>query len=149
MYLKRDSDGQIGEFNNPQPGFSTPTQSEIDAYLLIQAKENKNNESQTALSDFRALGFVYTGWTFALDVMSAMYVKNKDDQRTGGVNKYKFYDEGGTQRNFTDATGFSTFRADINEEDERIMELWNSYKGQIAACTTITEVDAITLDYSV
>lgn len=152
-YLRNTSTEELIKNVNLGRWFKPPlwvdaTQSEIDAYLLIGAKAAKLIESDNDLATFRALGFVYTGWTFSLGAMSAMYAKNKNDLGSGGVNKYKFYDVGGIQRDFTDAPGFQGFSDGICDEDERLMELFNNYIGQIAACTTVAEVDAITIDYS-
>ena len=143
MYLINDTTGIVGEWNRPQIGWSPVTQEEINGYLLKQAKKDGINVLKEKLSLFRDLGFVYNGWTFSLDTMSAMYVKNKADQATGGIDKYKYYDLEGVQRNFENVSGFSLFKVEINEEDNRIMELYNKYKGEINTALTPEAVDTI------
>ncbi len=154
MYLKNDTTGQIGEFVRDQIGWSTPTQQEIDDYLLEKAKESKIVELKNKLEVFRNAGFVYNTWTFDLSENSARYVAAKQAYALGGGSKYKFWDKGTTEtarveRHFIDTSGFGVFTSAINEEEERLMKLYNSYRADITAAATIAEVDAIIINYSV
>jgi hypothetical protein len=79
MYLKRDSDGQIGEFNCPQQGWSTPTQEEIDAYLLARAKVEKIKTLGSDRQAFCDAGLLYSGNTFRLSDESTQNIVLKDN----------------------------------------------------------------------
>lgn len=155
MYLKKDDTGAIGEFLNYQVGYTPASaedpplsQAEIDAYNLTQGKTAKIAELKRDLSDFRGVGFVYSTWTFNLTEDSARYVKSKADLALGDTSKYKFWDKSYIERDFTDSTGFDAFSLAINEEEERLMELYNSYRNQITACTTIAQLDAIVISFA-
>jgi len=152
LYLKNDITGAIGIFNNPQPGWTALTTAEKDDYLLNGtngAKPNKVMELKIDLAAFRGLGFVYTSWTFNLSERSALYAKSKNDSEdTTGSDRYKYSDINYVQRDFTDNTGFNGFSQAMTDEEDRIMVLYNNYRGQIAACTTIAQVDAITISFS-
>jgi len=63
-------------------------------------------------------------------------------------DRFKFYDLTHIQRDFTDNAGFTLFAGTFLKEEDRIMVLYNSYRGQIAACTTVAEVDAITISFA-
>jgi hypothetical protein len=66
MYLKNDISGLICEFSNSQEGWSTPTQEEIDAYLLTNAKLAKLEVLELAKFTFCKTGFPYVEVNFSL-----------------------------------------------------------------------------------
>jgi len=152
LYYENIISGAVGSFGVPQdPNYwllLTPPNEKIDAFLLTGAQTAKVAEVKIALSSFRFSGFVYNTWKFNLSEASALYVKSKNDDKLGGDNKYYFYDMSYIKRYFTDAPGFGNFSKAIQEEEERIMEKYNSYRYQINVATTIAEVDAITISFN-
>jgi len=149
MYLTQNSTGTVGEFNNPQVAYTASTQTEIDAYLLTQAKAAKVTELEIALQTWRDAGLLYTGWIFNLSERSALYAKSKNDSEdTTGANRYKYSDIAYTQRDFTDNPGFNGFSQSINDEEDRIMVLYNNYRLQIEDASTVAAVDAITISFA-
>jgi hypothetical protein len=148
MYLKNDTTGDIAEFAKPQTGWSAATQEEIDAYLLSGAKVDKINQLKLDLSDFCEAGYVYLTWSFCLSDESTNNITLKDLAPAGMPDRYKYFDMSNTQRDFTDASGFTAFKDAIFTEKDRIMVKYNNYKSQINACSTVAEVDAITISFS-
>jgi hypothetical protein len=148
MYLKRDSDGQIGEFNCPQQGWSTPTQEEIDAYLLENAKTDKTAELKEVLDAFSDAGFLYSGNTFDLSQDGALNLGIKKRLSGSAPNKFKFFDISHVKIDFTDQAGFDAFTEALSDERDRIMVKYNDYRKQIDDCTTVAQVDAIVIDFA-
>jgi len=118
MYLKRDTDGQIGEFNNPQPGWSTPTQAEIDAYLLDKAKVDKNTELDEALSDFEKTGYSYTGTIVCAAWGSATNYSKKDLVLGTDGKNYKSLKKNNLNNEPPDVTWWEEYYPDFKLKDK-------------------------------
>ena len=154
MYYINDTTGAIRISNNPpsSPGWTAMTQTEIDAYLLDKAKEGKVNELKNDLLIWRDAGYVYTGSlpaaaTFNLSERSALYAKSKNDSEdTTSPDRYKYFDITYTQRDFVDNAGFNGLAQKINDEEDRIMVLYNNYRRQIVACNSISGPETPILD---
>jgi len=197
MYLINDITSQIGIFARPQIGWSTPTQQEIDDYLLTEAKDAKVIELKDDLNAFEKAGYTYTGnitciaWnsgaTYARKDLSlatdgknykskadsnlnneppdatwwAVYnpVFKTNDRTTNNIiladrtpvtdpNKYIFGAKGNIKIDFDNATDWDSFFNNIVCEKNRIMRKNDEYEDQIDLCTTIAEVDAITISFT-
>ena len=91
----------------------------------------------------------------AFSVNDLTVAENLSDEAAGedidfsANNRYKFYDIDNVQVVFLTTCGFDNFKESIFQEKDRIMVKYNDYKAQITACTTIAQIDAITINFSV
>jgi len=156
MYLENDITGQVSVFANYQVGWSpadaegTPvSQAKIDAYLLAQAKLDKINDMKDAYQAFIAGGFVYDTNTFDLSDAGLYNLNFKKDCALDAPNRFKFCDTSNAPVDFTDEAGIDALIQSIMAEKDRIMfSKYNPYKVSINACSTVAEVEAITIDFS-
>ena len=149
-YFKNDETDFTATFgSNVCPeGWSTPTQEEIDAYLLQQAKNDKLATLRSDLYNFEMLGIVYNNWTFDLHMIGVENVEMVNEAPLSMEDRYKYFDKGKTQRDFSNESGFSAFKDAVVVERNRIMVKLNGYEASIQAASTIAEINAITIDFS-
>lgn len=148
-WYKNDATGGIGRFSSKQgSGWTLMTQEEIDADLLNEAKLVKINTLKSYLSAFEDAGLVYLTWVFGLSDNSTNNIVLKDVAPAAMTDRYKYYDMSYTQRDFADATGFTSFKDAMVTEKDRIMRKYNSYYSKIEACANVAAVDAITISFT-
>lgn len=149
MYLKNDITDVIGEYGVPQPGYSVPTQEELDVYLLVGAKTGKLIALKESLNAFADAGYLYSANTYSLTVSGISNVILKNDLAAGAIDKYKYYNMSDVQIDFTDEAGWALFFNGITQERDRLMRVFCAYIAQINACTTVAAVDAIVISFSI
>lgn len=71
-----------------------------------------------------------------------------DDISISNDERYKYYDVDEVQVDFSDGAGWNDFFAAMMNEKDRIMRYYCTTKKQIADCTTVAQVDAITIDFA-
>jgi len=124
MYLKRDSDGQVGVANNYQTGWSPATavdppvpQADIDAYDLESAQNTKRLEVKESLSDFEKTGYTYTGAITCAVWNSGTYAK-KDLVLATDTNNYKSLKNGNTDNEPPNATWWEEYEPIFKTKDK-------------------------------
>lgn len=139
MYLKNDITGVIGEFMQPQVGWSTPTTAEIDAYLLSEAKQTKREELTAAWENFLAPGYVYNVNTFSIarykDITN---LTMKGILLAGTPDEFKYDDINGNSVDFVDEPAMTLFRKSAFTEWDRVIREKIQYKKDIKACNSIS-----------
>lgn len=134
------------------------SQTTYDLYELVLGSDSKNyksliadNQGNDPISSPEEWEEFYP--VFKFDNAGILNVRIKDGLDPGAPDRYKFYDKGCTngfrnQINFGDSTNWNNFAKDIEEEEDRVMKKYNDYRSQIALCTTIQQVDDITINFS-
>lgn len=155
LYLKNDTTAQIGKFISYQTGWSPTSpedppvpQSEIDAYLLEQAKIDKIKTLKSDLETFSDAGFLYSGNTFDLTDQGALNLGVKRGTSSGSAYKFTFCDINNVRIDFGNQSVFDTFSESLSDERDRIMNVYIDYKAQISACTDVAAVDASVIDFN-
>jgi hypothetical protein len=149
MLYKNAVTGNFAEFGIAQGGdWIEATQEEIDAYEFTRQKSAKLKALLSGLDSFCCAGFTYKGNTFCLSDRSLSNILVKDECSAGMTDRYKYYDIGKAQVDFTDAVGFSAFKEAMLEEKDRVMRLYNSLHKQIDDCANQASLNAVTINFA-
>lgn len=152
-YYINDATGNIGQFGNlvisAPPGWSVPTQAQIDAYLLGVAKADKIKVLEGDLGAFEDAGCLYSGDTFDLTNSGSINLAVKRGLSGGAANKFKFCDVENVLIDFANQAAFDNFSEALSDEKDRIMVYYNSKKKEINDCANVAAVDAVTISFAV
>jgi len=162
MFLKNDTTAKIIESDDYQEGFSPKSpkdppvpQSEVDEFLLREAKFAKIKSLKRDSRVFQEAGFVYSGDTFKANARTMGDIVSKNICPVSDPDRYKFYDNPPEQFNnprkqidFVDAVAWTKFIEAMSGEYDRVMKKYNWYREAIDKCTTIAELNAIVFDFA-
>lgn len=149
--IDNDTIGVFGDdIKSPPPGWREATQEEIDAYLLEKARAEKSAELKQKRGAFYRQGFSYVGKKFNFDGAAMENFTAKSGVDPASLIKYKFCDMDGAAHDFEDEPTLAAFFMAARTEHDRVMFKYNdNYKRQIAAASSLAELNAIIIDFSI
>lgn len=149
VYYKSNQNGGIGVFkSDPGIGWTKLTQEEIDYFLLKQAKLAKLEVLKIKKYSFCNAGFLYSENTYCLSDASTSNIILKNSLPPSATDRYKYYDNAGSQINFTNQVGWNVFFNAIVPEKDRIMRYYCSTKTAINEAADISALHAIIINFS-
>jgi len=116
--------------------------------LFEQAKTAKLNELVSVLSVFETTGFTYEENVFCLRQDAAFNVMMVDACNSSIPDRYCFCTVAGVSHDFGDEEAFLVFKKALLGERNRIVRKYIAYKVKINACSTVAEIDDITINFS-
>ena len=85
---------------------------------------------------------------FKTDDRTTLNILLQSSRASEAAERYLFRDKDRIKIDFADDAKWDAFAADMNDEKNRIMAKYNDYCEEIKLCSTVAEVEAISIDFS-